>query len=417
MSEPTNPGNVDLGAAPADRARALWAIMTAVEQFIDGDESAAFRRNAQRFLVEVAWYESARLTTRSIGDGRGLFQMAPRALADSFAYADRRGWIPSLATAAAVTEGDLRAAFAALGGAWPDGGLVESLLTNNDLVAALLARYAVKREPSPIPIGAADHADYWARVWHPSWDSDDARATAVSAFAAGAAELDAWFAPPSGLTIVENPTRRPLTQRDAAPRAIIIHTTGDTDLAKILRFYTAPDGLGPHYMIGYDGTIHRIADEKLIAYHCKIEAREAELYQQGWDVWSKWHYEGDDAIDVHQEFAGYRSWRDFWIARGKHSPLDLVTGAHPNTASIGVEMQQPEPGDLTVDIYLDAQYEALVKLVADVAARHNVPLDRDHLLGHYDCSPMRRSSAKGNWDPGERFSWTRLFAGLGVPAV
>ena len=85
-----------------------------------------------------------------------------------------------------------------------------------------------------------------------------------------------------------------------------------------------------------------------------------------------------------------------------------MTGAHPNFRSVGIELQQPEKAGPA--IFTDEQYAALIELVGQVAARQAIPLDREHLLGHYDVSPLRRSTKKGGWDPGEAFDWARLLA-------
>ena len=51
--------------------------------------------------------------------------------------------------------------------------------------------------------------------------------------------------------------------------------------------------------------------------------------------------------------------------------------------------------------YTDAQYEALKTLVADICFRNNIPLDRQHVIGHQEFSPKKK-------DPGELFDWSRI---------
>jgi N-acetyl-anhydromuramyl-L-alanine amidase AmpD len=215
------------------------------------------------------------------------------------------------------------------------------------------------------------------------------------------------------MQLIESPTVRVLPARQAQIQAIIVHTTGESDAQGVLRFYRSPDGLQPHYVVMLDGTVHRIVTEDRVAYHAKIDPAEAALYRQGWNVWRKWWWKQGAPVDMREEFSGYRSWRETWIEQATppiESPLDLVTGPHPNARSVGIELLQPKtPGP---DIFTDAQYAALIELVAEIGARHKLPLDRRHVLGHYDVSPMRRSSARGGWDPGERFAWGRLLGGL-----
>lgn len=51
--------------------------------------------------------------------------------------------------------------------------------------------------------------------------------------------------------------------------------------------------------------------------------------------------------------------------------------------------------------FTDAQYAALSALVEDICQRNNIPMDRQHIIGHQDYSPSKR-------DPGELFDWSRL---------
>jgi N-acetyl-anhydromuramyl-L-alanine amidase AmpD len=212
------------------------------------------------------------------------------------------------------------------------------------------------------------------------------------------------------MNLINFPTKRQLPRRVLPISAVVIHTTGDTDLDAILRFYSSTDGYQPHYFIDTAGTVRRIASEDHVAYHAAIYATEAAAYQQGFTHWSTLSW--DDATKEPKSFGGsfpgYATWKTTWLNDSTSSPLDLVTRGHPNAVSIGIELQQPTDDETTPDIFTDAQYDALTELVADVCSRNQVPLDRHHLLGHYDVSPMRRSTSHGGWDPGERFNWNRL---------
>lgn len=53
--------------------------------------------------------------------------------------------------------------------------------------------------------------------------------------------------------------------------------------------------------------------------------------------------------------------------------------------------------------YTDAQYDALIALLKDICARHKIPMDREHIIGHEEYSPDKT-------DPGELFDWDRLFS-------
>ncbi len=216
--------------------------------------------------------------------------------------------------------------------------------------------------------------------------------------------------------VVTTLTKRPLIVRPEGPRAVIIHGTGESDLTKVLKYYTDENGYQPHYVIGLNGVIYQTALEYQLAYHCAIMPAERILYRAGYQHWSThvWHAVQRVAIDKGEEQPRYRSWRDFWRhGKGLESPLDLITGSSPNAVSIGIELQSPIKR--WPEIYSLAQYQALAELVHDIGYRYRIPLNREHLLGHSDCSPMRRSSEReGLYDPGERFSWNRLFDLLGL---
>lgn len=51
--------------------------------------------------------------------------------------------------------------------------------------------------------------------------------------------------------------------------------------------------------------------------------------------------------------------------------------------------------------YTEAQYESLKLLVDDICQRHDIPMDRQHIIGHQEYSPEKS-------DPGELFDWNRV---------
>lgn len=74
---------------------------------------------------------------------------------------------------------------------------------------------------------------------------------------------------------------------------------------------------------------------------------------------------------------------------------------HPdvNSASIGIELDHPGHG-LGYRDFGDAQFEALVPLLARITREHDIP--RANVVGHSDVAPARKI------DPGELFPWERL---------
>ncbi len=214
------------------------------------------------------------------------------------------------------------------------------------------------------------------------------------------------------MDIVDLPTKRQLPERTQPITAVILHTTGSTDLDAIINWYTSKDGLQPHYMISVSGLIRRFVQEDHVAYHCKIDQHEAKLYMLGYKEWSHWCWDGEKPFNIGNEFSGYRMWRDQWRTRGKQSPLELISHDHPNSCSIGIELQQPTQP--TPDIFTDEQYRSCADLLADIWRRQKVPLDREHVLSHYDCSPMRRCNPGGSTDPGRNFNYNRIWDLLGI---
>lgn len=209
------------------------------------------------------------------------------------------------------------------------------------------------------------------------------------------------------LQFTDKPTARSLPARSSKPTGILLHTTGDPELDKILRFYDAPDGFQPTYVVDYDGTLYRIAPEDRITWHAATTPAERALYSQGWEVWRRYTWRNGVAMKLPDVNPAFTSWEKRWRP-GVESPLDLVPGAHPNLTTIGIEFRQPvQPGPA---IFTDAQYAAGQQLVADVACRYGIALDQAHVLGHQDVSPLQRYNGHGGWDPGDAFDCSRILA-------
>ena len=75
-----------------------------------------------------------------------------------------------------------------------------------------------------------------------------------------------------------------------------------------------------------------------------------------------------------------------------------------NAASIGIEIQNPGdtqgPEGIRFHDYPREQVDAVIALVKDIVARHQIRPDR--ILGHSDIAPTRKV------DPGPTFPWKRL---------
>jgi N-acetylmuramoyl-L-alanine amidase len=136
---------------------------------------------------------------------------------------------------------------------------------------------------------------------------------------------------------------------------IVLHqtemATAEAALAR-LRDPRATARVSAHYLIGRDGRIYQLVADGERAWHAGA---------------SRWGGRGD-----------------------------------LNSASIGIELDNDG-----VAPFPDAQVEALLRLLADLAARHRIA--RDQVIAHSDVAPTRKV------DPSARFPWERLAqAGFGL---
>jgi hypothetical protein len=172
------PLNVDPSAPPEERVAQFWTILGSVVGDLDSAASAAVRAIIERFLLHVAWHEGAKLTARAqFGDGpaRSFFQLEAHRAKDAADYAQVKGWVGKLATAAGVSDAEITAAAAALpsfdpndpdaSAKFPSPNAIGDALGKNDLFGAYLTRIAFKKVPEAIPETNAEQAAYWYDNW------------------------------------------------------------------------------------------------------------------------------------------------------------------------------------------------------------------------------------------------------------
>jgi N-acetylmuramoyl-L-alanine amidase len=159
-----------------------------------------------------------------------------------------------------------------------------------------------------------------------------------------------------------SPSRSPLAQWSPSPnhsarhaQLIVLHHTQMASFDEALHtLKTANDHgqVSAHYLIGEDGRIVQLVDERERAWH-----------------------------------AGVGRWGTL---------TDL------NDASIGIELDNDG-----LEPFSDAQISALLRLLEDLCARLNIP--RDAVIAHADLAPARKA------DPSAQFPWARLAAaGFGL---
>lgn len=59
-------------------------------------------------------------------------------------------------------------------------------------------------------------------------------------------------------------------------------------------------------------------------------------------------------------------------------------------------------GELT-----EAQYQTVLKLCKELISKYNIPVDREHIVGHYEIAPKEKPNC-----PGPKFQWDRLMNDL-----
>jgi len=96
-----------------------------------------------------------------------------------------------------------------------------------------------------------------------------------------------------------------------------------------------------------------------------------------------------------------------WHAGGVNKPnWSLYNGVNPNRYTIGIEHEgytgAGGDGNLT-----EAQYQATLWLHRQLIEKHGIPVDRDHIIGHYRINSVNRPNC-----PGPKFPWDRLFEDL-----
>ena len=160
--------------------------------------------------------------------------------------------------------------------------------------------------------------------------------------------------------LVHNEQPSPNHDERALPvtMAVIHYTEMETATAALDRLCDADAKVSAHYLISRDGEVTRLVPEKRRAWH-----------------------------------AGLSYWRGI---------RDV------NSASVGIELDHPGH-KFGYGPFPDAQFEALVPLLARIVKAHGIP--RANVVGHSDVAPARKI------DPGELFPWERLAEyGLCLPA-
>lgn len=150
--------------------------------------------------------------------------------------------------------------------------------------------------------------------------------------------------------------RKPI-DGSAGVRHVVMHYTGmKTCQSALDRLCDANAQVSAHYVVNEDGSIYRLVDEAMRAWHAGVS---------------------------------------FW-----HGQRDL------NSTSVGIEIVNPGH-EYGYRAFPQVQIDSVIALVGEIMVRHGLaPCD---VLGHSDIAPGRKT------DPGELFPWQRLAReGIGV---
>jgi glycosyltransferase involved in cell wall biosynthesis len=155
-----------------------------------------------------------------------------------------------------------------------------------------------------------------------------------------------------------------------APRAVVVHTTDGSFEAAASWFEQPESGVSAHYLVGLDGRVAQFVREADIARHAgRILRPQAAI-----------------AADSERD------------------------GVNPFT--IGIEFE--DAGD-PMDVRRPAaQYDAGARLLAEICSRWDIPLDREHVIGHRELFAAKE--CPGNLDLQRLVSEARHVLGGGGPS-
>ena len=152
------------------------------------------------------------------------------------------------------------------------------------------------------------------------------------------------------LELLDAPTpHRERGRRAQAPRMVVVHTNVGTFESTLAWFAEPSSGVSAHYLVALDGRVARFVDEADTARHA---------------------------------------------GRVRRPTAALASNANPNRYTIGVEFE--DGGDPHGVARTSEQYEAGGVLVAEIAGRWGIPLDRAHVLGHRELFAAK--DCPGNLD-------------------
>jgi N-acetylmuramoyl-L-alanine amidase len=126
-----------------------------------------------------------------------------------------------------------------------------------------------------------------------------------------------------------------------------------------------------HYIIGRDGTVYCYVPEDRTAWHAGV---------------GQWLNDEKYTNKMNMYSIG----------------IELVGMGSAEDMSLYMTTKEYKALDPSLLGFTDAQYTALKALVEDICQRNEIPMDREHVIGHEEYNPKKN-------DPGDLFDWSRIF--------
>jgi N-acetylmuramoyl-L-alanine amidase len=148
-------------------------------------------------------------------------------------------------------------------------------------------------------------------------------------------------------------------RRSYKPEAIVIHIMQGSLTGTDSWFSNCKAKVSAHYGVGKNGEVHQFVNEKDIAWHAGV------ITSPSWSLIKK-------------------------------APNGLYI--NPNYYTIGIEHEGTVDADWT-----DAMYQSTSTLIADISKRWNIPIDRNHIIGHHEIYAVKAC-------PGHKVDFTKLIS-------
>lgn len=148
------------------------------------------------------------------------------------------------------------------------------------------------------------------------------------------------------MNIIQKTTPNYVTGRkDFKPEIIVVHIMSGSLVGTDSWFADPASQVSAHYGVGFNGEIHQYVKEEDTAWTQGLKVPPInkplfKLYKEGYN---------------------------------------------PNLYCIGIENEGQD-----LSIVHEAQISSLVALIKDISTRWNIPIDRDHIIGHYEVDPVRK---------------------------